>query len=775
MASLNGVSGAGTGTNTYGMNGLKGFGGLATGLDRDTLIENMTYGTTSKIAKQKQQKTLLEWKQTAIRNIADKMIDFANKYTATMTSSTNLFSGTFWGKANATAVGANKDLVSIAGRLSAAKDLSVQGVKQLAQKAQWTSERVQNTEISTGAIDLSKTFQTTTDLAEKTLTVQYEGKDYTVTLAKDGDYSSAASTVQAVNDALAKVEIKTEDGSTKNLADVLNASTNAADATQIVFKGTGTDGKELKITGGTALASLGFAKAPEENLAETAVTGESTVLDFETGIAGKQMTFQYNGKTAAITMPTKEEFEKGKAAGKSTVEIIQSSVQEKLDTAYGKGRIKVDIDNAKNSLTFETVTPDGTTDKTSTLSIVSGDGRLVGTDGVFGEVAGANNRVNVNGKILKDGDAEGSFTINGQTFTVTKDTTYTSLMNDINKSAAGVKVSYQEASGQFTFMATEEGASGKIEIDGEMGKNIFHLVDNENYKKEGQDAIVSLKYGNGDTFEVVRSTNKFSMDGVNLEVKGTFGEYDAAGNLTKADAVTFDVETDTDTIVKGIKEMVDQYNEILELVNKELTTRPDREYKPLTSEQKKELSEDEAKTYEEKARQGILFGDSDLRSLSSDLRFMINPADLAEYEKIGLTVSSSYTDNGKLVIDEEKLRAALAEDPQNVQRIFTKTKENDPSGRDGIAQNLTNVMDKYVKTIGATKGILIEKAGTSKAPSSVTKNGYYTQMKSIDEKIANLQRRLQSEQDRYIKQFTSLETVISQMNAQSGWLSQFGA
>ena len=96
------------------------------------------------------------------------------------------------------------------------------------------------------------------------------------------------------------------------------------------------------------------------------------------------------------------------------------------------------------------------------------------------------------------------------------------------------------------------------------------------------------------------------------------------------------------------------------------------------------------------------------------------------------------------------------------------------SGTNGIAENLKNVMDTYVRTVGATKGVLIEKAGSVKAPTSVLTNAIYKQMEDIDKMITKLQTRLKTEQDRYIQQFTSLESIISQMNAQSSWLSQFG-
>ena len=93
MASIGGLSS--TTSNSIGSTSLRGYGGLASGLDRDTLIENMTYGTTSKITQQQQKKQQLEWKQEAVRSISDKMIAFGNKYTSTLTASTNLFNSNF--------------------------------------------------------------------------------------------------------------------------------------------------------------------------------------------------------------------------------------------------------------------------------------------------------------------------------------------------------------------------------------------------------------------------------------------------------------------------------------------------------------------------------------------------------------------------------------------------------------------------------------------------------------------------------------------------------
>ena len=85
-------------------------------------------------------------------------------------------------------------------------------------------------------------------------------------------------------------------------------------------------------------------------------------------------------------------------------------------------------------------------------------------------------------------------------------------------------------------------------------------------------------------------------------------------------------------------------------------------------------------------------------------------------------------------------------------------------------------MKKYVNTLGSweSKGILVKKAGAESSPISLTENYMYKQLQDINKAITKLQSRLETERDRYIKQFTSLETLISQMNSQSSGLSQLG-
>ena len=74
--------------------------------------------------------------------------------------------------------------------------------------------------------------------------------------------------------------------------------------------------------------------------------------------------------------------------------------------------------------------------------------------------------------------------------------------------------------------------------------------------------------------------------------------------------------------------------------------------------------------------------------------------------------------------------------------------------------------------MGGSYGRLVEEAGSEKAPSTLSNNFIYKQIEEMNKRITELQSKLKTQQDRYIKQFSSMESLISQMNSQSSWLSQ---
>lgn len=854
MASISSLSSS---TNSA-LGSLRGYGGLASGLDRDTLIEGMTAGTQTKVNKQEQAKTKLQWQMDAFRELSDKMISFADKYTSTMTSKTNLFSDVLWAAASTTVNGVNNKYVSVSGASTAASNVSIAAIKQLAKNASisnnsFVSDRTLKTEgIDTGNVEMST-------LGGKSIEVSIGNKSFTLSIPYgQGELTDAESVAKAINEAAGKINVQL--GNEKHKLSEFIAAEQDADGNLILKSDTGL-GNSVKITGGSALAQMGIKKDTELKPGEPQLVAKqnlSQTQDFATRMGNKDLTFNYNGSSKTITMPTANQIRYAYSNGSSIVDkngnildkdgnivkdadgnalqlgsvgsdgtiygkdgkvvatgekasvrseeaqldYVKDAMQQQLDTAFGKGRIKVGLTpvdasdtNSKKQLTFKTMTPGSDkADDSSTLSITSGSAALLGSHGGLGIAKGESNRINLSASLEKSGlnigtpstDGKYEININGTSISFTKDDTVNDIMKKINNSDAGVTISYMSTADKFMLTANEGGAAGNIKLSGN-GADLFFgagadgldTSDENTFKGNsnisaaaGQDAIISVKYAGSDQeIDLVRGSNNFNLEGLNVALKGTFG-YDESGNRIKdTEEITFTSNVDTEKIVSTISDLVKEYNEIVEWVNKEMSARPDKDYFPLTADQKSEMSEKEIELWEEKAKEGVLYGSSELRSLASDLRFTLSAFDQYNMADLGLSVSSSWSDNGKLVLDENKLKAALETDLDGVREAFTSGFAGDGNG---FATNLKNTFNKYVGLYGDSKGVLIEKAGSTKSPTSVLNNSILSEMNDIDKILNTLKERLKSEQDRYIKQFTQLETLISQMNSQSSYLSGMG-
>lgn len=318
----------------------------------------------------------------------------------------------------------------------------------------------------------------------------------------------------------------------------------------------------------------------------------------------------------------------------------------------------------------------------------------------------------------------------------------------------------------------------------------FKMVDKSNGDKEyeipdpgvsytaGQDAVMDVTI-NGRRFEnLTRSNNSFELDGMTINVKGTFNEdgsnVDKDGNAIEP--ISFTTTTDSDKIVDAIRSFVNDYNEMITEIKNTYTTQPatnssKQRYEPLTAEQEDGMTESEIKAYNEKAKQGILFGDTTLSSMYNKMLNSIAPggADGQTLREIG--IGTSY-ENGLTTIslDEDKLRAALDSDPDKVKNAFTKTREGG-SSTDGLMQTLQNNLNTYVKTTGEPKGVLITRAGSVKAPTSINNNSLQSQINSYDTQIERWQNKMSDQIDRYTTQFSRLEQLIAQMNSQASAMS----
>ena len=783
---VSGVSGSGT--SIYGNRNV--LSGLASGMDTESMIENMTQATRIKIAQQNQKKTLLGWKQTAYQGISSQLIEFSKKY-MDYQSPTNLLSSSFYDQSIITSVGKNNALVSATGKTNSTVEIN--GVKELATSATHSAQgSLKPSDLATSNFDITGDM-TFSKLAGGTMTFKYGKEEYTITLDQNADLSTPEKLEAEINKQLKEVKISTS-GSTKiSLGDKIEAKVNGGQMTFGVKSGADIAGNEVKLTGASTTVrdalNLNSSKLKDgidlskQNFSTTIDTNKLNEKQKATEfLTGKKLTLTFNGQEKEITLLTEEEAKNIKSAND-----YKTKLQDKLNDAFGAGKITLEFkpesnSSNKGSFTFKV------NDSNDVLKVSGGSAGIVGDNSVLGFKQGDGNRLNLdatledlgvkfteagNNGVIKD---KRDLMINGVKIgSYGKDPTLGDIIRDINSNKeAGVKASYSETSNKFVLTSKDTGKGSKVEIgkDGLAGE----LFGEANAR--GTDAVINVTV-NGETKELTRPSNEIDIDGLKVTISGTFG-YGKDGQIDPAEKVTFSSKPDTDKMFEAIKTMVEDYNKIVESVYKEMTTKPNRDYKPLTDEQKKEMSKEQIEKWEEKAKEGLLFADTQLRSLHDSLRFIFNPGGEAgaKLRAMGIEPTDNYKDGGKIKLNEEKLRAALNNDAEGVKDAFNALASENAEGeimnsssKGGVITQLKGVMDRFASTSITKPGILVARAGSPSSPNSMLRNAMKTEMDSIDKILKNLDVKLKKEIDRYNSQFTQLEMLISQMNAQSGQLA----
>ena len=161
-------------SSSLGNTALRGFGGLASGIDRDALIEKMTARTTSK----KQAMTKLEWKRDAYRSISNKIIDLQDNYLS-YSATKSLKNSDFFAK-NQVSVQGDPDYtkyISATGNADTASRVSVLGVNRLATSATLISgEKKTENENTAKKTKTTKTTKTVQHLQRRALSEIYKIK-----------------------------------------------------------------------------------------------------------------------------------------------------------------------------------------------------------------------------------------------------------------------------------------------------------------------------------------------------------------------------------------------------------------------------------------------------------------------------------------------------------------------------------------------------------------------------------------------------------------------
>ena len=799
-------------SSSLGNTALRGFGGLASGIDRDALIEQMTARTTSKITSKKQAMTKLEWKRDAYRSISNKIIDLQDNYLS-YSATKSLKNSDFFAK-NQVSVQGDPDYtkyISATGNADTASRVSVLGVNKLATSATLISGEkktdsaitlggisesdFKNKEVKTSNLSGTKLTFGTYSITDKQFTTEatftfptsYEkkldgGKTETVTI----DYTASSDKiVEQLNEALDSQGFLGKDGKS-GIKFTLNG-----DQIQISQTDSITDkGKSCVIREtSSALKSLGFNSGNmkqddiDNGISLDEFNASSNKSSFEAAaitkqplsgyLKGKSISVSYGGQTKNIELiGDKEEIKDFKA--------FKDSLQNKLDKAFGSGKVTVGkCKDSKGSLTFTAK------DNKQTLQISADSKEL---QNALGITSTQSNKISTGSSLWENrvklglgkyntkeelNDALKNFTVNGAKIdNITADTTVDGLLTAINNNKdAGVTATYLGSENKFVLSSNEKGKGREISL----GADPKDTTDAANLifggvSQDGTDGEMSILY-NGVKTTITSSSNTFSIDGLDIRATNTFN----TGSATAEGGVSFTASADTEKVTETVKKFIEAYNAMIDEVRTQATTKPDSNYKPLTDDQKNEMNETSIKNWEDKAKEGILYNSSALKDLDNATQgifssMMINGVSYDDLEKIGISFSDDYTAGGKIVFDEEKFKTAMDSDPEKVSDLFT--------GTHGIVNTIDSTLStyatRYASRNGNSYGVLIEEAGSEKLSLTLTNNSIYKELKDMQETITNLQSQLSTEQDRYISQFTQMERLINQMNSQSSYLSQLG-
>ena len=326
------------------------------------------------------------------------------------------------------------------------------------------------------------------------------------------------------------------------------------------------------------------------------------------------------------------------------------------------------------------------------------------------------------------------------------------VLQRINSSGVGATALMSNGKISLSANSTGTGAEGSIKISAD-GNQLFQklgLADATGKVAEGTNGSMVV---NGVKME--STSNKYNVSGYTINVTNNIATTDAPAKVSST--------TETKTIVDKVKEFVNTYNGLIEDLNKRVSEKKNLSYQPLTDAQKAELKDDEIKKWEDKAKAGLLKGDSNINKALSDMRSaLINYGSGTEdtLSKLGITTSKTWSDNGKLEINEDKLTKALEADPNAVSHVFV----GDPDkGTKGFISELRTTAQEAVKNIEKTAG----RASSSEDSYTLGKN-----LKDVNTKIDDWKERLKGIEERYWKQFAAMESAIQKANSQSSIFMQ---
>ncbi|WP_328284644.1 lateral flagellar capping protein LafB [Aeromonas australiensis] len=291
------------------------------------------------------------------------------------------------------------------------------------------------------------------------------------------------------------------------------------------------------------------------------------------------------------------------------------------------------------------------------------------------------------------------------------DATAKDLVSHINnaKDNPGVKVTLVRNDGKVSMVLTSKDSGEEnaitVHYSGDAASSLGAAVANKSEITKAQDA--RLRMGADSPLTITSASNKIEnvVDGLTFQLTKAQKEGDAPLQVT--------IEQDKEAVTGSLKKFVDNYNELVDELAKMMSSDP--------------------------KSPGALSSDSGVRSLkgilASSVRNLPNGLSLSN---LGIKTDKV----GKLSFSETDFNKVLEKDPELLGKALM--------GDDGLLKRMSNALEPYTKRDGALKG---------------RKSGLEASEKRVSERMAALDRKMDSAYKRYLNQFTTMNNMLQSMGA----------
>ena len=463
----------------------------------------------------------------------------------------------------------------------------------------------------------------------------------------------------------------------------------------------------------------------------------------------------FMGSYSGITMDTVDQLiqaESGKLTQYTNQQAELTSeknawkdINTRLDSLYKN------FETLKETATFDSKTVSNSNEKA--LTVIAGTEALEGTyNVVVKQLATPSQLISGTVTAMKDQKVTDKLTLEGSL----------TLTSTGNKSIS-IEVKSGDSLKDIVNKINDSSKNGESELRASIVDNRIVLMDSVGEQEitvTGTDTVVAglgmapgsdgISYTNGNKAEL-------EVNGI-LITRNTNTITDAVEGLTfnlvavsENDQIsTVKVAENSEKTTEAVQAFVDQYNSVMTFIGDQL---------------------DVGDPSAEGNTTGALVGDSSLMRIQSQLRSLMTTSSKETNQSIkGLSDLGIEVDRyGKASLDSAKLKEQLAKNSNSVQSFFFREEAVlDAEGKDtgetkevGMAQQMTSFINEY---IGEKTGIITTKSKTID-----------DMIKDLDEQIEKFNVRLESKRERYIKQFTALDTAMMEAESQLNYLmSQIG-